>query len=105
RMTLFPNLADFGKKIINEQGTEVYLFEIGKVYLKSKGKYIEKRKLGIIYWLKVGGGYVHFKGIVEALFSKLGLQKVDFNLIEDLDSYLKNVYEMKLKNTTIGFGG
>ncbi len=96
RMSLLPNLMEFNKKIFDERGTESHLFELGKIYLKHKNNYIEKRKLGIIYCQK-DGEFVHFKGYLEAFFEKLNIQGVKF---EDWE----NGFRISIKKETIGYG-
>ncbi len=80
RTTLLPNLLEHIEKIINERGEYAQLFEIGKIYLKEKNKYQEKRKLGIIYWDKEKGNYKNFKGIIDALITKLNISEIDYQI-------------------------
>ncbi len=77
RISLFPNLYEFTQKILNERETESCLFEVGKIYFKKQGDYVEKRKLGIIYCQK-NGEFIYFKGYLEALFEKLNIKSFKF---------------------------
>ena len=79
---MLPNLLEFTQKIINERGTEVRLFEIGKIYFKKTNKYHELRKAGIIYWSKGNANFFKFKGYIESLFSKMNLKNSSSVIIE-----------------------
>src|SRR5258708_2450372 len=81
RMSLFPNLYEFTQKILNERGTESYLFEVGKIYYKKQSEYTEKRKIGITYYQR-DGEFVHFKGYLEAFFLKLDIENISFETDE-----------------------
>lgn len=98
RTTLFPNLLEFTQKILNERGTEAYLFEAGKIYFKEKGNYVEKRKLGIVYCQKKDAEFVYFKGFLEAFFAKLNLPEIAFTQTGT------DKYDMSLNKTIVGYG-
>jgi phenylalanyl-tRNA synthetase beta chain len=105
RKSLLPNLFEYSQKILNERGASVYLFEVGKIYCKNQGKYIEKRKLGIIYYQKGSSEYVYFKGLLDALFDKLNLFQPQFKTEKLRNQYLTNTYKITIGKNTIGFGG
>lgn len=104
RATLFPNLYELAQKIINERGETVQLFEVGKIYLKENKKYIEKRKIGFIYWGKEKGKFDNFKSMILALLNKMGIQTPDY-LAEIINLPLSDSYLIKINNKQIGFGG
>ncbi len=104
RMTLLPNLYEFTKKIINERGTDVSLFEIGKIYYKEKGKYIEKRKLGIIGWNKNNLNFVNFKGIIDGLFLQVNIKDVAFSSVP-LNVGLGQTFNVSVGGKIIDYGG
>ena len=104
RNTLFFNLLEATEKIINERGELVALFEIGKVYLKSKGKYLEKRKIGFIYWSKSKNKFIDFKSLISAFFEKSAIDKPNY-ISEILNFNFTNSYLLKLENDEIGYGG
>lgn len=104
RNSLFPNLLDSAKKIINERGELVQLFEIGKIYLKDKNDYIEKRKIGFIYWSKENNSFNNFKSQILSFFDKSGI--VNPNFISEIISFnFTNSYILKINGQEIGFGG
>jgi len=103
RMTLFPNLSDFTRKIINERGDEVRLFEVGKIYFKNKKNYIEERKAGICYWSKNKESYFKFKGFLEAFFTKISIVGAIF--IEMDSPIFLNSYKISLYGKIVGIGG
>ncbi len=104
RQSLLPNILSVGKKIVNERGDALGLFEIGKVYSKYKGKYIEVRKLGIIYWKKENNNLRNFKGIIEAFFAKSNLPKPEL-IISPKNIRLNDSYDIVFEKEVIGFGG
>lgn len=104
RSTLFFNLLDTANKIINERGSLVQLFEIGKVYLKEKKVYTEKRKIGFIYWSKNKNKFVDFKSLISAFFDKAGITNPEY-ISEILSFDFTDSYLLKLDKNQIGFGG
>ncbi len=104
RQSLLPNLMTVAQKIIDERGPSLGLFEIGKVYTKFKYKYLESRKLGIIYWRKDKNDFRSFKGIVEAFFAKSNLPTPVFTHIPKNISLIDS-YDLKLNKDVVGFGG
>ncbi|WP_418500852.1 phenylalanine--tRNA ligase subunit beta [Flagellimonas sp.] len=71
----------------NRQKTDLKLFEFGKTYIKVGGKYQEKRHLALFIsgertqdnWSTVSKktDFFYLKGIVESLFSRLGIKDVE----------------------------
>lgn len=104
RMTLLPNLYDFVEKIINERGVSASLFEVGKIYFKDKGKYIEKRKLGIISWNKDGQSFANFKGIIDGFFLKNNIGDLDFSGVP-LNAGVDQTFSILTGKETVGYGG
>ncbi len=104
RNSLFYNLLDSAKKTINERGELVQLFEIGKIYLKDKNEYVEKRKIGFIYWSKKSNNFVDFKSLISAFFDKAGIKNPDY-ISEIINFDFVNSYLLKLNKKEIGFGG
>jgi phenylalanyl-tRNA synthetase beta chain len=104
RMTLLPNLYEFVEKITNERGVQASLFEIGKIYFKFKGMYVEKRKLGIIAWDKNGLSFAKFKGIVDAVFLKNNLKNVTYMNIP-LSAGINETHSISINKEVIGYGG
>jgi phenylalanyl-tRNA synthetase beta chain len=103
RLSLLPNLYQTTKRIINERGKESILFELGKIYFHSKDKYLEERKLGLIYW-ESKGDYSKFKGLIESLFEKLNISDLNF-IISKNTNLLQKSYELSIDKETIGRGG
>jgi len=104
-MSLFPNLKEITNKILNERGSEAFLFEVGKVYLKNKKEYIERRKVGIVYCQRKDAEFVYFKGYIEALFDKLNTKGALFDNSEVKPVFLSDFYKITLDKTVIGYGG
>lgn len=104
RQTLFPNLLEHAKKIINERGEEVSLFEIGKIYLRDKNKYSEARKIAFIYWQKENNDFKIFKGKIDAFFEIAQIELPNY-VNEIINLPLSYSYCLKLDNKEIGFGG
>lgn len=104
RMSLIPNLLDSISKVINERGESINFFEVGKIYFKKDGKYLEKRKLGISYWVKDKIDFQYFKGLLEALFSLVNISNIRFEQVGNIFNYV-NSYNLKLDNKIIGSGG
>jgi phenylalanyl-tRNA synthetase beta chain len=104
RQTLLPNLLENCRKIINERGEFVQLFEIGKVYSKSKNSYFESRKIGFIHWEVGGENFQKFKGAINTFFTNSQIDLPDYvNEIKNLP--LAYSYNLILDNKRIGFGG
>ncbi len=104
RQTLLPNLLENARKIINERGEEVSLFEMGKVYSKVKNKYSEPRKIGFIFWQKDNSNFKVFKGRLDAFFNKAQIDLPEYvNEVKNLP--LSYSYNLKLDNRPVGFGG
>jgi phenylalanyl-tRNA synthetase beta chain len=104
RMTLLPNLFEFVEKIINERGVSASLFEVGKIYFKDKGKYIEKRKLGIISWNKDGLVFTKFKGLIDAFFLKNNIRELDFSSVA-LNAEVDQTFSISIDREIVGYGG
>lgn len=104
RQTLLPNLLENAKKIINERGEEVSLFEIGKIYLKTKNQYAEERKIAFVYWQKENADFKIFKGKMNAFFAKAQIEAPNY-INEILNLPLSHSYTLKINNQDIGFGG
>ncbi|KKQ98760.1 MAG: Phenylalanine-tRNA ligase beta subunit [Candidatus Woesebacteria bacterium GW2011_GWB1_39_12] len=105
RMTMLPNLLEFTQKIINERGTEVRLFEIGKIYFKKTNKYHELRKAGIIYWSKGNANFFKFKGYIESLFSKMNLKNFKFSTADLPITNITNSYNITSSGQVVALGG
>ena len=104
RQTLLPNLLGNCQRIINEMGEEVSLFEIGKIYTKSKNKYSESRKIGFIFWQKNDSDFKVFKGKLDAFCNKSQIDLPEY--INDIKNMpLSYSYNLKLENRIVGFGG
>lgn len=104
RQTLLPNLLENCQRIINEMGEEVSLFEIGKIYTKSKNKYSESRKIGFIFWQKNDSNFKVFKGKLDAFCNKSLLDLPEY--INDIKNMpLSYSYNLLLDKKVIGFGG
>lgn len=104
RQTLLPNLLLIAEKIINERGEIVKLFEIGKVYSKVKGKYLESRKFGLIYYKAGGDNFLEIKGLIEAFCEKSNLPELKFDNAP-INLPLKNSFLISLSGKSVGFGG
>jgi phenylalanyl-tRNA synthetase beta chain len=104
RMSMFPNLYEFTKKIIDERGTTSHIFEVGKVYTKKGSEYSEKRKVGIIYWEK-DASFAKFKGLVDGFFQKLFIQSIKYKLVTREMPILQNSFSIHAKSDMIGIGG
>lgn len=72
RTTLRNNLNKVYTNQKKHHKHEIKVFEVGKIYYKKEGKYIEERMVGI---LSAGKNitYLHHKGALEVLFERLGL--------------------------------
>jgi phenylalanyl-tRNA synthetase beta chain len=104
RVTLFPNLIELVQKEIYEREQEVRLFEIGKSYYKSGGKYKEERKIGFAFYSSQNNGFSSFKSLLSTFVTKSGLESIDFKP-EALLLNLSSSYEIFLGKELIGFGG
>lgn len=104
RQTFLPNLLENARRIINERGEEVSLFEIGKVYSKVKNKYTESRKIAFMFWQKENSDFKVFKGKLDAFFAKAQIDLPEYaNEVKNLP--LSYSYNLKLENRAVGFGG
>ncbi|MFA6074162.1 MAG: phenylalanine--tRNA ligase subunit beta [Candidatus Woesearchaeota archaeon] len=103
RSSLFPNLLESAKKIMNERGKLVQLFEIGKIYTKSNNKYEEKRKIGFIY-TKYHNSFTEFKSLISSFFDKADINNPLY-ISDILDLNFINSYKLKLDKQEIGWGG
>ncbi len=104
RQTLLPNLLGNCQRIINEMGEEVSLFEIGKIYTKSKDKYSESRKIGFIFWQKNDSNFKVFKGKLDAFCNQSQIDLPEY--INDIKNMpLSYSYNLLLDKKVIGFGG
>lgn len=103
RSSLFPNLLESSKKIMNERGKLVQLFEIGKIYTKSNNKYEEKRKIGFIY-TKYHNSFTEFKSLISSFFDKADINNPLY-ISDILDLNFTNSYKLKLDKQEIGWGG
>lgn len=104
RLNLFSNLLEATDRVINERGELAMFFEIGKVYFKNKEKFGEERKLGIMFWSKEKNDFRNFKGILEALFTKLNLPEITLKH-EANGMNLQNPYNVFLGKRIVGWGG
>lgn len=105
RMSMFPNLYAFTRKVINERGLEVRIFEIGKTYSKKGNKYVEKRKLGMMYWAKNGSNFAVFKGFLEGFFAKFTMQDIRYLDANDEIPLFDNAFFIHAGKTPVGLGG
>jgi phenylalanyl-tRNA synthetase beta chain len=104
RDSLCYNLAEAGKRILDERGNLVQLFEIGKVYKKINNKYKEERSIAFLFHKKSDGRFNDFKRIIEAFFAKAGIQLPSF-LPEPVNLNLEYSFKIALAGKNIGFGG
>lgn len=104
RISLLPNLLAFTKKVGDERGERAQFFEIGKIYFKDKKNYLEKRKLGIIYWQKEKINFFDFKGYLEALLSTLGIKNFDFKESKN-PVFIEHQFEISISNSVFAYGG
>ena len=104
RQILLPNLLENARRIINERGESVSLFEIGKVYSKVRDKYLESRKVAFIFWQKETSDFKIFKGKLDAFFNKAQIDLPEYaNEVKNLP--LSYSYDLKLDIRAVGFGG
>lgn len=104
RSSLLENLKDAAVKIINERGDLVQLFEIGKTYHKQGKKYLEKRKIGFVFWHKHELSFLKFKSLVLAFFKAAKHSAPDFEL-SSTNRKLENSYFLILNGKEVGMGG
>lgn len=104
RMMLLPNLYEFVEKIINERGVRASLFEVGKIYFNSKGKYLERRKLGIIDWKKDDSGFAKFKGVIDGLFLKNNIKDISYSGVP-LNVGINQTFGISIGKEIVGYGG
>jgi len=90
RPRLIPSLAACVAYNLNQKQDYINIFEISKVFSQSKAPTQEELSLGIALCgiksllleqglIKDPVGLLHLKGILEALFTQLGVSKYDFN--------------------------
>lgn len=104
QMSLLPNLYEKVQKLINEKSEEIRLFEIGKVYFKTKN-YTEKRRIGFVYWKKDKEDYRVFKGLITAIFESLYVKELLFDS-KNQNAELKNqLFQVKMGKHEVGVGG
>jgi phenylalanyl-tRNA synthetase beta chain len=106
RMTLAPNLKEFTRKVINERGHLAMFFEVGKIYLSEDKNYLEKRRLGLIFWnsSQTTQTFWRFKGYLESLFTIINLHEISFE--EEGDGDLTQVgFKILFKEKQFAFGG
>lgn len=87
RQSLMPGLLENTAFNINHKVSDVRLFEFGKIYAKKNNAYSEKYKLAVLIsgnksaesWTNSTEktNFYTLKGIVSALFERLGLEKPD----------------------------
>ncbi|HET7098773.1 MAG TPA: phenylalanine--tRNA ligase subunit beta [Patescibacteria group bacterium] len=104
RTTLLPNLYELSQKAIYERETDIRLFEVGKIYCKYKGKYVEERKIGFTFFHYEQNSFADFKSLIDSFFVKLGIPKPEFKP-DALLLPISDSFEILLDKVTIGFGG
>lgn len=104
RLTLFPNLYANAQKALNEREELVELFEIGKIYSKHKGNFLEERKIGFIYYQQNSKGFASLKGKIDGFFMSVGLPIPTYsNAPKNIP--LSNSFVLIINGKQIGFGG
>jgi phenylalanyl-tRNA synthetase beta chain len=94
RPTLMPSLCRAVAYNLRQQQPYVNIFEIARTYAKSENKLQEKYKIGIALcgtktrWFGTEAGHVqdkagflHLKGIADALFLRLGINKTGYGFV------------------------
>ncbi len=104
RETLLPNLYELTKKAVYQGADESRLFEIGKIYYKEKGKYLEKRKIGFTYFGKSEKSFLTFKSLLISFFVKSEMDIPSFNLEATLTP-LSETFELSYGKKVVGYGG
>ena len=103
RTNMLVNLYENAKKVINERGDGVQIFEVGKIYYKDSSGYPEERRLGMVYWAK-GATYLDFKTFLMKFFVKINLSSLNFTP-EALRIDGSETYEIFIGKKAIGYGG
>ncbi|MGB9858086.1 MAG: phenylalanine--tRNA ligase subunit beta [Dictyoglomaceae bacterium] len=117
RTSLLPNLLRVAQTNSNKQRKDIFIFEIGKVFLKEENKYKEEKHLAVLIsgewysssWnispelLKVD--FYDLKGIFENLFEEIW--GIELNLKESKFSFLHPARQgfIFLDNKILGFLG
>jgi phenylalanyl-tRNA synthetase beta chain len=107
RPSLIPSLARCVAYNLNQKQGYINIFEIAKVFSGQKEKPEEELVLGIALcgvrslWFGQGRiqdevGFLHLKGILEALFQRLGIKKEEYRFISK-NSYEFEVYVKEVK--------
>ncbi|MCX5678897.1 MAG: phenylalanine--tRNA ligase subunit beta [Candidatus Omnitrophica bacterium] len=90
RPSLIPGMLNAVMWNINRKTKDLKLFEIGNVYFKKDEKFGEKKNLAIAItgqsftgWVvkPVQADFFELKGIVETLYSELGIEAVEFSRV------------------------
>ena len=104
RLSLLPDLYEAATRMINQKTEEVKLFEIGKVYFKKGGKYLEPRKLGIIY--KEGKpDFQMFKRLILTLLKRLNHDNITFKATDVATHVLRDTFKVNVSGKSIATGG
>jgi phenylalanyl-tRNA synthetase beta chain len=109
RPLLMPSLASCVAYNLRKKQTYINIFEIAKTYFNSGGQVQEQYSLGIALcgarslWFAGGqvqdeAGFLHLKGILEAVFKRLGLGG-DYKFISKGSG---DEFEVRVKNDNIG---
>ena len=92
RTSLIPGLTEYARKLLNQNISDIKLFEIGKVFYKQNNKHVEVIKLGFIST----GNFFDIKGIVDTLGKLLGISNLKPQ-ISQLDPAI--TYELGIKTS------
>ncbi|ABB16138.1 phenylalanine--tRNA ligase subunit beta [Carboxydothermus hydrogenoformans] len=116
RTTLLPGLLDIAKRNENRQQENLLLFEMGNVFEKNGEDLPKETKLigGIALGYRYGDWYnkprkydfYYVKGILESLFTSLGINNFSFSAAKDLPFlHPGKAARVYLENTEIGYLG
>lgn len=92
RPSLIPGMLNAILWNINRKNKDLKLFEIGNIYFKKDEKFAERQHLAVAItgqclasWLAGTrqAGFFELKGMVEALFSELGIMHADFSHVNN----------------------
>jgi len=97
RPGLIPSLAACVAYNLNQKQDYINIFEVAKVFSQSKVSPREELRLGIALCgikslllqqglIKDPVGLLHLKGILEALFARLGVRDYDFNIQDNVSA-------------------
>ncbi|MCS7201669.1 MAG: phenylalanine--tRNA ligase subunit beta [Dictyoglomus sp.] len=117
RTSLLPSLLKVAQTNTNKQRKDVFIFEIGKIFLRDNNKYREEKHLGILLggeWFIsswnissniLKADFYDLKGIFENIFEEiwgmeLNLEKSDFPFLHPVRQGI-----IVLENKIIGFMG